>query len=105
MIDQNWLFNAGTVPAQIQVNFGGSIIACSTGPNLSPPPSSGTFTTTYCPNNVVMTDPVFASPAIPGQWFCTGFADTQACAASVLASFAPTASGASAYRTWRRPRR
>ena len=47
--------------------------------------------------NVTGTNPAFANPVIPGAPSCSGTANVPACAATLIANFTPTASGASAY--------
>lgn len=47
--------------------------------------------------NVLGTNPNFANPVNPGAPSCGSFASVQACMATVIANFVPSASGASAY--------
>lgn len=52
---------------------------------------------TFGPNDVIGTDPVFASPAVPGAPSCGSYSSVPACMATMIANFTPTAGGASAY--------
>ena len=56
--------------------------------------SSGSFA---YGSNVIGSNPNFASTTIPGAPSCSGKANVPACAATVIANFTPTTSGASAY--------
>lgn len=47
--------------------------------------------------NTTGTNPAFANPAIPGAPSCSGKLNVPACAATLIANFTPTASGASTY--------
>ena len=47
--------------------------------------------------NITGTNPAFASTTVPGAPSCSGTANVPACAATLIANFTPTASGASAY--------
>lgn len=48
-------------------------------------------------SNITGTNPAFASTTIPGAPSCAGTANVPACAATLIANFTPTATGASAY--------
>ena len=91
LLDRNWLWNYVDSTNNIAISWETGY-ACLTGPRI-PSPGTGNTTRQICPNNIVA-DPLFTGPtATPGQWFCSGFSDTMACAATTIARFTPTAPG------------
>ena len=91
LIDRNWMWNYIDSVNNLAISWETGY-ACLTGPRI-PSPGTGNTTHSICPNNVVA-NPAFAGPTVtPGQWFCSGFTDTMACAATTIAHFTPTAGG------------
>ena len=95
VFDLNWLWNTAN-SAYISSSFNTGY-SCASGPGIASP-GQGSTTLLYCPGNTVA-DPQMVGPtAAPNtQWFCSGFSDTQACAATVIGHFTPTASGSTAF--------
>jgi hypothetical protein len=94
ILDKNWLWNTA-LSTNISVNWN-SGYSCLSGAGV-PNPGRNSNGHVYCSGNTVA-DPVMAGPTTTtGQWFCSGFSDTQACAAPMIARFTPTASGSSTF--------